>query len=178
MEKNFLNNKKRGISPVIATVLLIAMIVVIGLIIFVWFRNIIQEEGTKFGKNVNLVCGDVKFDTDYDFYSGTLSIANNGNVPIFGMKIKISGEGSHKTKDLGEISSNWPKLGLNQGGTFLGDIYSETSSADKIIIIPVLMGTSEGRKKIFICEEQYGQEIVMWLTEWKIKEDCQQLLLQ
>ena len=84
----------------IATVLLIAMIVVIGLIVFVWFRNIIQEEGTKFGKNVNLVCGDVEFDTDYDSYSGTLSIANNGNVPIFGIKIKISGDGSHKTKDL------------------------------------------------------------------------------
>ncbi len=153
--------RKRGISPVIATVLLIAMIVVIGLIVFVWFRNIIQEEGTKFGKNVNLVCGDVEFDTDYDSYSGTLSIANNGNVPIFGIKIKISGDGSHKTKDLKEISSSWPDLGLNQGGTFSGDIYSETSNADEIKIIPVLMGSSEGKNKIFICEEQYGQDIVI-----------------
>ena len=157
--KVFLNNRKRGISPVIATVLLIAMIVVIGLIVFVWFQNIIQEEGTKFGKNVNLVCGDVSFDTDYD--SGTLSILNNGNVPIFGMKIKISGDGSHTTKDLKEISSDWPDLGLNLGGAFSGDIYSETSSAEEIKIIPVLMGTSEGKNKIFICEEQYGQDIVI-----------------
>jgi flagellin-like protein len=161
MEKKvFLNNRKRGISPVIATVLLIAMIVVIGLIVFVWFQNIIQEEGTKFGKNVNLVCGDVSFDTDYDSYSGTLSISNNGNVPIFGMKIKISGEGSHTTKDLKEISSSWPDLGLNQGGTFSEKI-SETSSAEEIKIIPVLMGISEGKNKIFICEEQYGQDIVI-----------------
>ena len=160
-KKNFLNNKKKGISPVIATVLLIAMIVVIGLIIFVWFKSIVKEEGTKFGKNVELVCGDVEFDADYDSYSGILSIVNNGNVPIFSMKIKISEEGSHRTKDLREISSNWPELGLNQGGTFSGDIYSEAGGADKITIIPVLMGSSEQGNKIFICEERYGQEIII-----------------
>ncbi len=79
--------KKRGISPVIATVLLIAMVVVIGLIVFLWFRGMIEEEGTKFGKNVKLVCDDVNFEASYS--GGVLSILNIGNTPIYKMKIKI-----------------------------------------------------------------------------------------
>jgi len=40
--------KKKGVSPVIATVLLIAMVVVIALIIFLWFRGLTKEAITKF----------------------------------------------------------------------------------------------------------------------------------
>ncbi len=145
--------KKRGISPVIATVLLIAMVVVIGLIVFLWFRGMIQEEGTKFGKNVKLVCNDVDFDASYS--GGILSIANRMPTPIYRMKLKIFKEGSHETQDL----STWPDLGLNQGGTFSDSI--DIADANKIILIPVLMGSSSEGKKPYICEEQYGQEITI-----------------
>ncbi len=147
---------KRGISPVIATVLLIAMVVVIGSIVFLWFRGMVQEEGTKFGKNVKLVCDDVNFEASY---SGViLSIVNTGTIPIYRMKLKILKEGSHETKDL---AGNWPGLGLNQGGTFSGDISSEVEGANKIIVLPVLMGSSSEGKKSYICEEQYGYEIII-----------------
>ena len=145
---------KRGISPVIATVLLIAMVVVIGLIVFLWFRGMIQEEGTKFGKNVKLVCDDVNFDASY-YSPGTLSVVNTGNVAIYEMKLKIFKEGSYSTEDL----SNWPVLGLNQGGTFSGSV--DVIDANKIILIPVLMGSSSEGKKSHICEEQYGYEITI-----------------
>ncbi|MBA7655694.1 hypothetical protein ES703_63602 [subsurface metagenome] len=149
---------KRGISPVIATVLLIAMVVVIGLIVFLWFRGMIEEEATKFEKNIKLNCPDVNFDASYS--GGFLSILNSGNVPIYKMKVKIFKEGSHETKDLNVLSGNWPGLGLNKGGTF-SDIISEIEGADKIILIPVLMGSSREEKKSYVCEEQYGLERII-----------------
>ncbi len=147
---------KRGISPVIATVLLIAMVVVIGSIVFLWFRGMVQEEATKFGKNVKLVCDDINFEASYS--GGILSIVNTGTIPIYRMKLKILKEGSHETKDL---AGNWPGLGLNQGGTFSGDISGEVEGANKIIVLPVLMGSSSEGKKSYICEEQYGYEIIL-----------------
>ena len=155
-----LNLSKRGISPVIATVLLIAMVVVIGLIIFLWFKGMTEETITKFGgTNIKLICADVSFEASYS--GEMLSILNIGNVPIFGMKIKIFKDGSHLTKNLKDLSENWPELGLNQGGTFSGDISSEVESGDKIILMPVLIGSSEKGEKTFMCEEQYGYEILI-----------------
>ena len=136
--------KRKGVSPVIATVLLISIVVVIAVIIFIWFNQMTQESITKFGGvNVELVCEDVNFDASYNY--GTLNIVNNGNVPIFGIKVKILREGSHETKDLNEIS-DWPSSGLNQGGTFSEDISSEIGTAEDIILIPVLLGNSEKGK--------------------------------
>lgn len=149
--------EKKGISPVIATVLLIAIVVVIGLVLFLWFKGMTEETITKFsGTNIKLVCNDVEFDASYS--AGRLSILNIGNVPIFAMKIKISEYGSHKTKDLRDLTEDWPESGLNQGGTFSGDI-SEVESGDKITLIPVLVGTSEKGKKTFVCEEAHGLEV-------------------
>jgi len=148
---------KRGISPVIATVLLIAMVIVIGLIIFLWFSTFIEEEGTKFGENIKFACEEVSFDASY--LSGELTIKNVGNVPIFEMKIKLSSAGSHETKDLKDLSGNWPELGLNQGKSFKGAV--SIGSADKITLIPVLAGSSKKGKTTFVCEEQYGQEITI-----------------
>ncbi|MCK4552637.1 hypothetical protein KAT80_00340 [Candidatus Pacearchaeota archaeon] len=149
---------KKGVSPVIATVLLIAMVVVIGLIIFLWFRGLNEDAITKFGKNVELVCGDVSFSADYDSYSGRLSIVNDGNVNIFNMNIKIFKSGSHETKDLRENFNGWPKAGLNQGEAT--SMYVDFGSGvEKIILIPVLAGKSEKGDRTFVCKEKDGREI-------------------
>lgn len=147
----------KGLSPVVATVLLIAMVVVIGLIIFLWIRGMTEETITKFdGTNVKIVCGDVKFDASYTSSSDTLYVSNLGNVPIFEFQVKISQPGSYVTKGIKEISS-WPVTGLNQGGTFSGSLDID-SSANEITLIPVLMGTSEKGKKTYVCDEnQYGE---------------------
>ena len=152
--------KKRGISPVIATVLLVAMVVVIGLIIFLWFRGITKEATTKFGgTNIELVCGDVEFLSDYSV--GILSISNMGNVPIFGMKARISKQGSHETLDIGDLSVGWPSIGLRQGGTFSGNLLTEFSEANQVLLIPVLMGTSAQGEQTYVCEDRYGQDLII-----------------
>jgi flagellin-like protein len=157
-------SKERGVSPVIATVLLISMVIVIALIIFLWFIRISGETITKFGENVELVCGKVEFTSSYDSSTGNLYISNTGNVPIFGMKVKIQTDGSQKTYDMkNDIApSDWPSLGLNQGGIFSASISSYTSGANKIILIPVLIGTSDKGERTYMCNEnQYGYEVPM-----------------
>ena len=150
--------KKKGISPVIATVLLVAMVVVIGLIIFLWAKGFQEEAVTKFsGENIEITCGRVSFEADYSRSSGTLSLSNLGNVPIFGINAKIYEDGSHETKDLGEIS-NWPELGL-QGATFSEDLGSYFDDKDRVVLIPILIGTSDRGSQIHICGDEFGKEI-------------------
>lgn len=161
MKKRVLR-KKRGISPVIATVLLVAMVVVIGLIIFLWFRGITEEAITKFGgRNIELVCEDVEFLSDYSTATGILSISNIGNVPVFGMKVRIFKQGSYETPDIKDLPIGWPEIGLRQGGTFSGNLITEFTEADQVLLIPVLMGTSAQGDQIYVCEDRYGQDLII-----------------
>lgn len=153
---------KKGLSPVIATVLLVTLVIGIATIVFLWVRGMTEEAVTKFGdKNIQLVCGEVSFEASYDY--GTLYITNPGNVPIFGMNVKVVEEGGHETLNLRENTNwNWPSTGLNQGGAFSGDISGEVgSNADEMVLIPVLIGNSKsGTKKTYVCDEnQYGYVI-------------------
>ena len=158
MVEKLLKKNKAGISPVVATVLLVSIVIVIGLIIFLWFRGFNEEIITKFeGKNIKLVCEDVEFTADYD--GETLYISNLGNVPIYKMNVILSGGGSYSTKDLGSIDTekNWQDTGLNSGGAYSGSI--STGTANEITLIPVLLGNSDEGKKTYACEERYGYEL-------------------
>ncbi len=151
--------EERGLSPVIATVLLITIVVVIALIVFLWIRGMTEEAITKFeGKNIQLVCEEVTFDASYS--EDTLYISNPGNVPIFGMNVKVVGEGSYKTENLRDLSSEeWPETGLNQGGVFEDNV---SFDGNKIVLVPVLLGESESGRKTYVCDEnQYGIEILL-----------------
>ena len=149
--------EKKGLSPVIATVLLIAIVIILGLIVFMWLRGITQEAVTKFGgKNVQIVCDDAKFDAQYS--GGMIYLSNTGNVPIYKFKAKISGEGTSNTVVIGDGDSAWPKNGLNQGGVYTGSL--DASGGTSILIIPVLIGqTSAGDKKTYTCEDRQGKTI-------------------
>ena len=151
--------KKKGISPVIATVLLVAMVVVIGLIIFLWAKGFQEEAVTKFGgENIEITCGKVSFEADYS-QSGTLSLSNLGNVPIFGINAKIFEAGGHETESLDSIANNWPELGLPQGATFSEDLGSYFDDKDRVVLIPILIGTSDRGSQIHICGDEFGKEI-------------------
>lgn len=150
---------RRGISPVIATVLLVGIVIVIALIVFMWIRGIQKETCTKFdGRNVDLVCGDVDFMADCT--NGNLQISNNGNIPIFSLKVKVVKGGSYETFDVATIST-WPGIGLNTGGTFSADISSYILGAETIFVTPVLMAScqDEGEKAYTCNENAYSKEI-------------------
>lgn len=150
--------KKKGVSPVVATVLLIAMVVVIVLIIYFWFRGIGGEVITKFDTNVELVCGDVEFYSDYDDVSTTLSVSNLGNVPIYGMKVKKVDGGEHTTDDIRTLGG-WPSMGLGQGGSYSGNV--NLGGYERVILTPILLGTSDKGERAYMCDEdQHGYEVV------------------
>ena len=150
---------KRGVSPIIATVLLISIVIVIALIIFFWFKGFIKEPITKWDKNIELSCKDVQFDASYSNSSG-LQIFNKGNVPIFEVKVRIYKNKGYSTEHLSSGQDNWPDVGLNQGDSFSGELKTSTEGASKIIVIPVLIGKSKnGKRETFTCDEQYGKEI-------------------
>lgn len=147
---------KEGLSPVIATMLLVAIVIIIGLIIFLWFRGINEEAITKFeGTNIKLVCEEVAFEASYS--SGALYVINIGNVPIYQIKVKIQGEGSYATEILEE---GWPYLGLSQGGVYSGTLNNATG-AIKLLVIPVLAGESDSGDSSHTCEERHGYEIIL-----------------
>ena len=151
-----IGKNKKGLSPVVATVLLVAMVIVIALIIFLWIRGLTEETITKFGdQNVKIVCKDIYFEASYS--NSNLYVKNTGNIPIFGMEVRVLGEGKHLTQDLRETTISWPEAGLNQGGVF-----SEVIDFDgnELILVPVLLGESKELKKTHVCdEEQYGFSI-------------------
>jgi len=143
----------RGISPVVATVLLIALVIVIGFLIFMWMRSLTKEAVTKFdGENIELVCNDAEFRANYA--SGTLSISNTGNVPIFDIQIRIHEAGGYSTINSRDYTP-WPSKGLNQGGAASIDISGSISGATELTLIPILRGSVQsGGQKNYICEEK------------------------
>lgn len=150
---------KKGISPMIATVILIAMVLVIALMVFLWFKNMSKEAITKFNdKNIELVCNDVVFDASYTKNAdgtGTVNLVNNGNVPLYGIKLNIytaSGNTPYefnKETNPGVTPTGLDK-GINQGGTF-STILTDVSGATKIVIYPVLLGSSSKGPAKFVC---------------------------
>lgn len=159
MAKKRNNKNKEGLSPVIATVLLITMVVVIGLIIFLWFKSMTQEVVTKFGtENVEIACSKVQFDASYD--AGVISISNSGNVPIFSFKVKTVSAGTYSTKDITDLTSDWPSLGLNPGLAY--STSQITGLSGKVTLVPVLMGMSEKTgRKTFVCDDTTGYDLTV-----------------
>jgi flagellin-like protein len=147
--------EKRGLSSIVATMLLILITIILASIVFLWMRGITEEAITKFdGTNIKLICEEVQFDASYG--NGTLYIMNTGNIPIYKMKVQSFGEGTHNTET---IVGSWPSTGLNQGGTFSDTII--TSNINKIILIPVLIGHSKKGDVAYTCEERFGHELLI-----------------
>lgn len=160
-ERGKIGGGRKGVSPVVATVLLVAMVIVLALIVFLWFNNFTKEAITKFdGQNIETVCNDVDFSSEYSY--GVLTLTNDGNVPIFGMNVRISKSGSHETVKMDELSSDWPSTGLRQGTVFMsGDLSSEFSGATEVTLIPVLVGSSKNGERAHACTESQGKELAL-----------------
>jgi flagellin-like protein len=163
-----LKNKKdaKGLSPIIATVILIVIVIAIALIVFFWVRGMTEEAITKFSndrgaENIKLACQKVSFEATYTESTG-LYISNPGNVPIFGMDVKVEGNGWHNTTDLRDPQYLWPTVGLNQGGVFVYEDFADVigTGAEEITLVPILLGESESGRKTYVCDEnQYGYKI-------------------
>ena len=156
--KEKIKRGKKGLSPVVATVLLISIVIAIAVIVFFWLRGFTEEAVTKNEENVELICDKVNFRADYS--GGLLSVSNLGNVPLYDFKIKVMKGGSFDEYNLREISENEKKVGLAPG-----KVYSESisdvvgSDSDSVTLIPILLGKSDGNTKTHVCKESAGEKI-------------------
>ncbi len=146
--------KKRGLSPVIATVLLISIAVVLAIIIFLWAKRFVGETVEKFGEPVERACDLVRFNAEAIKNDGKVFIVNEGNVPLHGVEIKKKGFGSVQGADSFEET-------ISNGETEDISLPSGIEINDNIVIIPIILGQAKSYKKPFICPEDYGVAITV-----------------
>lgn len=139
---------KKAISPVISTVLLIAIVIILAIIIFLWASSFVKEKIEKFDKPIENLCKEVKFQASLDV--NELTLVNKGNVPIYKIDVKEQMAGKSK------IQNYAPDIGKGGSTTLSISIDSDTES---IIVIPVLLGKSGNQIKEFTCPENYGVEV-------------------
>lgn len=135
------NNK--GLSPVIATVLLISLGIVLAGILLLWMTGFVSEQLSKQQKPIDQVCSEVKFDTSYEYNpvsrSFTLQVVNRGNVNLYGFNIKFIGEGGSNMKS---FQFNVP-IGESSDVQIIQVIGDNVNEA---ILYPMLLGSVKGKK--------------------------------
>jgi len=140
---------KKGVSPVIATVLLIMIAIILAIIILLWANQFLNREKlTKFGgEAIENACDRIQFTAEAIQADRKIYVINEGNVPLFGLKVTKKGLGL--TSNLGTFTfDNTIRIGEN-GQTEEFDI-----PPGELIISPVLIGESTDVKRTYVCENQ------------------------
>jgi flagellin-like protein len=140
---------KRGVSPVIATVLLVLIAIILATIIFFWAKTFIGEKTLKFDQAIESSCDDVIFDAAVviDGDNANITIVNNGNVPIYGVEISKRDLGSEtKVGTLQQTISN------GETGDIPVPADLNLASGEEIVITPILIGLQGETKKAYPCE--------------------------
>ena len=156
------NNNKRGVSPVIANVLLISIVIVLAGIVFIWARGFVQEGIQKRGEPIDRACESTRFDAQIVNEQGSyvLEVNNKENVPLYGFKMKILGEGEALIEQvtdqpigLGESA----KIQLTQDE--VPSLYNRPAYPFDVVVIPILLGTKKNGElpEPYSCPDQYGQ---------------------
>jgi len=131
---------KKGLSPVITTILLVLLAIILAVIILLWARKGIGEEVVlKFSpsagedRNIQEVCDLVRLQASK---SGENIVVNNvGSVPIYGFGIKIYSGGSADIEEKNEIN-------LPPGNSYTLDP-SGSVAGNSVELVPILLGKSQ-----------------------------------
>ncbi len=158
--------KKRGVSPVIATVLLIMIVVVLALIILLWSRGFVKEAITKkigdSEKTIEQYCGEVALEPIvHEGEPRCFGFKNIGTVPIYKFKIIASitnsGETTNIAGDQGEnpVNPGFSVIIKNADGSC-----NDYNQYEDVKVIPILLGTKKsGTVEPFECPENNAMSI-------------------
>ena len=144
---------KRGLSPVIATVLLIMLVLFLAAIVFLWARGFISEQIEKFGRPVEDQCKLVDFDVavvDGTAGQHALEVVNHGNIDIYRLEVKKTLGGNSEVSKF--------KFNIPAGEPIKGDVFlkmANDDTPDSITVYPALIGNVRGKdsNKVFTCIE-------------------------
>ncbi len=156
MKKRCIRSNK-GLSPVIATVLLIMLVFVLFALIFLWMKGLISEQLEKNEQAIENICPSVNFQIDLVDENSYLEVINRGSVNIYNLEIKMSDyKGDSKLYDLEEI------LSVSIGETKKQEVAFDMNGAPpkKITVYPVLLGSIKGgmTNKPYTCMDM-GQTL-------------------
>lgn len=151
--------KKRGVTPIIATILLVLIVIVLGVIILLWSQGFVQESVTKSiggeTKTTEQFCSEISLQPVLND-DRSFGFKNIGNVPIYAFSVKLVGKstGKSETKKIEHSNGGSVNPGFNvlvqkdSGGYYNYDDYA------KVEIIPVLLGkTKKGGLQEYPCTE-------------------------
>jgi|SRR3989344_4710950 len=140
---------KKAVTPIIATVLLIAIVVVASTIVFIWAKSFMKERVMKMDQLAETLCSQVSLSAGLD--GNTLMITNTGNIPVYQIKLK-------KMKDK-ESQSEDVVINLDVGSTFQKNI-DLSGDETQIIITPGLLGKVKEENKVYPCDEKLYRTIL------------------
>ena len=97
---------KRGISPLIASVLLVGFIIMIGSIVIFWGRGFIKERAQKEGElaEKQLKCENIEIEIrSTNKIERNIEIENKGNTAIDGFILRVTSGGSGSEKIIQKV---------------------------------------------------------------------------
>lgn len=141
----YMKIEKRGVSPVIASVLLILLVFVLVAFVFSWARGFVDVSSVGNKVSSKELCAAVDFNivvesiSPVDTYN--FNIVNRGNVDIKSLRFAVysGGDSSFANSSTSVLASN-----SGSGSVVLGTF-------DKVDVLPVLDGELAGESSDVIC---------------------------
>ena len=149
---------KKALAPSTSAVLLIILTLLIILIIALWLMGFFSESVLKFNSPVEESCKSVRFGASVisagDRGFPEIQISNTGSIPIFDFNIKFISE-NKKSENIYLAKSLEPGMSLSS------EIIPGTIETERIVIYPVLLGSTKTNKnKQKICFDN-SKEIIL-----------------
>ncbi|MAE49843.1 hypothetical protein CMI48_03380 [Candidatus Pacearchaeota archaeon] len=142
---------RKGVSPVIATVLLVLIALALAAIIFLWGKSFITEKVVKFSEPIEFSCGDIVFDAEAVVSEGKVHVVNRGNVPLYGIEVRKKGFGS--VENVGVFDSQSVTVGDTGSIDVPALKNGKIKSGDTIVVVPIVLGESGDVKKSYVCSD-------------------------
>jgi len=149
-----MKKEKKALSPVITTILLIALVLVLAAIIFLWARGFVQEQVTKFNRPIDEKCQEVELSGSVS--GSSIILTNIGSVPVYKVGVRKSGGARTviKAKEVNIIAGGTETINLAELGITIED-------TTEINIIPILLGKSEKDEIIeYTCSSKTDWETI------------------
>ena len=151
---------KKGLSPIVATSILIVIVIILAIIILLWARGFIKEAVIKeiagSSKRAEEFCREIGM-RGFVNEDDSFGFENTGTIPIFAYRINLKESGDSDVIRVGNEEGG----SVNPGGIVIIS-HSEVKSYsdyESVKIIPVLLGKVKGSTQPYDCPEINGIEI-------------------
>ena len=151
---------KKGLSPIVATSILIVIVIILAVIILLWARGFIKEAVIKeiagSSKRAEEFCREIGM-RGFVNEDDTFGFENTGTIPIFAYRInsELKGSGSSEITRVGNEKGG----SVNPGDTVIISNFQPYEEYESVKIIPVLLGKVKGSTQSYDCPEINGIDI-------------------